>query len=252
MKVSGRRIQAYLNPYTVNQIHPRNPWIPAWWSAAFPGFGHIMLCRYFKGVLLVIWELFINVHAHLNEAIVFSFTGQFQMAKQVLDNTWFLLYGPVYLYAIWDSYRSTMEINTQFLLARHEKAPIRKFAIDSLEINFLNKLNPKLAAFWSALMPGTGHLYCYRLSTGFFALFSWIAVVYQSHLLPSVLYTFHGDFEQARTVLNPAWGLFFPSLYAFSIYDSYLTATEYNKLYEMELTSYLQNNYQSPDFEWIW
>ncbi|KEO85127.1 hypothetical protein [Tumebacillus flagellatus] len=89
MRMTGRRLKAYLNPYTVNPIHPRNPWISLWWSASFPGLGHMALCRYVKGVILMLWELFINVHAHLNDAVLYSLTGQYALAKQVLDPRWF-------------------------------------------------------------------------------------------------------------------------------------------------------------------
>ncbi|MBU9723381.1 hypothetical protein [Bacillus alkalicola] len=39
----------------------KNPWVPAWWSAAFPGMGHIMLGSYVKGFILFTWEFVINV-----------------------------------------------------------------------------------------------------------------------------------------------------------------------------------------------
>ncbi len=37
--------------------------------AAFPGCGHMMICKYFTGILFIAWEFFINVQSHVNEAI---------------------------------------------------------------------------------------------------------------------------------------------------------------------------------------
>ncbi|MFA4886386.1 MAG: hypothetical protein WC601_11545 [Desulfotomaculaceae bacterium] len=45
-------------------------------------------------------ELLINTHAHVNLAIIYSFTGNFAMAKQVLDTHLLLLYCGVLVYAV--------------------------------------------------------------------------------------------------------------------------------------------------------
>lgn len=80
-----RHPKAYLLPYIMNYNQERNPWSIVWWSASFPGAGHMFLCKTFSGAMLMLWEFFINVRAHINEAIFYSMIGEFQMAKEVID-----------------------------------------------------------------------------------------------------------------------------------------------------------------------
>jgi hypothetical protein len=49
-----RHPKAIISAFINNFIYIRNPYIIMWWSAALPGFGHIMLCRYFIGSKLII------------------------------------------------------------------------------------------------------------------------------------------------------------------------------------------------------
>ncbi|HEY5586346.1 MAG TPA: hypothetical protein VIK78_17880 [Ruminiclostridium sp.] len=137
-----RRPKGYASSLATNFIHKRNPWVTAWWSCAFPGFGHIILGSYIKGFLLIAWELFINVNAKVNTAIIYSFTGRFEDAKNVLDKRWLILYIGVFLYAIWDSYRSTVDLNKYAILADREHSPIIPFKISTWEINYFDKRSP--------------------------------------------------------------------------------------------------------------
>ena len=57
-----RRYNQFTSAFNTNYIHLRNPWVTAWWSAAFPGFGHIHLGVYLKGFILFFWEIIINVN----------------------------------------------------------------------------------------------------------------------------------------------------------------------------------------------
>lgn len=91
-------------------MHLRNPFIIAWWSAAFPGFGHLLLSKYLRGFILIGWEMFINTQTHLNEAIVYTLTGQIEQVGEVLNIRWMSLYAPVYLFAIYDSYRTSQVV----------------------------------------------------------------------------------------------------------------------------------------------
>ena len=43
--------------------------------------------------------------------------------------------------------------------------------------------------------------------------------------------------------------LFFPSIYGFAAFDSYVNTVENNKLYEEEQRKYLKENYQAPSFQ---
>ena len=83
-KSSVRRYAAYVSTLGITQLHLRNPFVVAWWSLAFPGLGHLLLSKYLRGYLLFLWELFVNVNAHINLAILYSFTGRFQINRRIV------------------------------------------------------------------------------------------------------------------------------------------------------------------------
>jgi len=95
-----RRPLGKLSSLSTNLLHMRNPWVTLWWSATFPVFGHIALGKHITGFLLVSWEVFINIKSHLNLAIIYSFTGKFEMTKEVVDIRWLILYVAVFVYAM--------------------------------------------------------------------------------------------------------------------------------------------------------
>ncbi|WP_025028251.1 hypothetical protein [Caldalkalibacillus mannanilyticus] len=245
---SYRRYRAYVGVLNTNYIHPKSPWVAAWWSAAFPGMGHLIHGAYLKGFILFGWEFIINLMSNLNLAILYSFIGEFDMAREVLDTKWFLLYAPVYIVSIWDSYRTSVDLNKLYVLAKREKAPIVPFQMGNISVNYLDKRHPWLATWWSIMMPGLGHLYLKRVLLGFFLLIIWIIMVYFSNFLPAIHYTMLGDFTQAKNVVDAQWLMFMPSIYCFAIYRSYILAVEYNRLFETELAEFLQKNYQASTF----
>jgi len=79
---SPRRQVAYVSILGMTQLHLRNPYVIAWWSAAYPGLGHLLLSKYLGEFLLFIWEITVNLKAHVNLAILYTFTGRFEMAKE--------------------------------------------------------------------------------------------------------------------------------------------------------------------------
>ncbi len=243
-----RHPKMFMGSISTNLIHLRNPWAILWWSATFPGFGHILIGSYVKGFLLMVWEIIVNTQAGVNLGIFYSFTGRFALAKEVLDTRWVLLYIALYTYAMWDSYRSTVDLNKYSLLADREESPIASFNMDALEINYLDKRSPWIALVWSILMPGAGHLYMHCLPTGFIVLIWWIAITYFSRLLQALQFTAMGKFAAAVNIADPQWLLFLPSLYGFIIYDAYVNAVEYNRLFIMEQARFLKQNYQDPAF----
>jgi TM2 domain-containing membrane protein YozV len=240
----ARRFKAQVSTLGTTQLHLRNPFIIAWWSAAFPGFGHLLLSKYLRGYALFIWEILVNNMANINQAMVFSFTGDIEMAKDVLDPRWTLMYIPVYIFAIWDSYRTTVDMNKVFILAEREDAEFNSFVIGATEINYLDKRRPLNAIIWSLFTPGLGQLYIHRVITAIFTLIFMIVFVYFSKILVAIHLLFLGDISQATQVLDPQWLLFLPSLYGFAIYDSYVNTVENNKLFESEQRKYLKENYQ--------
>jgi len=123
---SARRYIAHVSIFGTTQIHLRNPYIIAWWSAAFPGFGHLLLSKYLRGFVLFVWEVVINIKSHVNLAMIYSFQGNIDMAKDVLNTRWLLIYIPVYIFAIWDSYRTTVDLNRIYVLAERENVSTSK------------------------------------------------------------------------------------------------------------------------------
>jgi hypothetical protein len=246
---TARRYKAHVSVFGTSYIHLRNPYIIAWWSAAFPGFGHLLLSKYLRGYALFIWEVIVNIKAHVNLAMVFSFQGNIYMAKEVLDTRWLLMYIPVYLFGIWDSYRTTVDMNKIYLLADHEDHVYNTFSIGAVEVNYLDKRNPEIAVIWSLFMPGLGQLYVQRIMTAFFVIFWVVVFFYFSHTQEAVSLLFLGEVQQATSVLNPEWLLFLPSHYGFASFDAYMSAVELNKLYKDEQKNYLIKNYQPTNFQ---
>ncbi|MBS4218411.1 hypothetical protein KHA96_08820 [Bacillus sp. FJAT-49711] len=245
---TARRYKAHLSIFGTSIIHLRNPYIIAWWSAAFPGFGHLLLSKYHRGYILFIWEVYINLKSHLNLGMIHSFQGNITMAKDVLDTRWLLAYIPVYIFSIWDSYRSTVDLNAVSILAEHEGHKFNSFSIGSFGFNYLDKRNPVLAIIWSLFIPGLGQLYIHRTFTAFFLIIWFVIFFYFSHFLEALHLLILGNIKESTTVLNEEWLLFFPSIYGFAAFDSYINAVENNKLYEMEQRKFLKENYQSPSF----
>lgn len=245
----ARRVRAYISALGITHIHRRNPWLMAFFSFSFPGFGNLMLDRYLKAFTLIGWEVFINTQSKINLGIMYTLLGQFDKAKEVLDERWLILYVSIYLYSIWDSYRATIDINKQYILADREDAPVLHMKYSAWDINFLDKRPPWIALVWSALAPGLGHLYIHKVITGFFLFAATIGFMYLSHLPQAILFTMTGDFEQAIQVLDMQWALYLPSMYLFIFYDAYIAAVEYNKLFEKEQSKFLRQHYQSPNFK---
>lgn len=245
----ARRLKAYICSTGTTQLHLHNPYIAAWWSAAFPGFGHLLLNKQLRGFMLFIWEVFINVKSNLNLAMVYSFCGNIEMSKEVLDTRWIFMYIPVYIFAIWDSYRTAVNMNNLTLLAEREGAPIKTYHIGALEINYLVRKSPIMAVFWSIFLPGIGQLYINRLINAAFSLVWSIIFLYNSRFLEAFYYLFQGEIVLATDVLNVQWLLFIPSIWGFSLYDAYVNAVENNKLFVFEQKHYLKSTYQSKSFQ---
>ncbi|XEC95910.1 hypothetical protein AB6A23_04910 [Paenibacillus tarimensis] len=243
-----RRSRAALSPITTTQIHLRNPWIVAFFAFSYPGFGNVLLHRYFKAFILILWEIFINHQGNVNLGIMYTLQGQFAQAKDVVDERWLMLYVGIYMYAIWDSYRSTIDINKLYILADREDAPLSSLKMGPAGVNYLDKKNPWVAFAWSAIVPGLGQLYVHKLILGFFIFLYTLAICYFSKLPLAIQYSMTGDFALAKEVVDMQWLLYLPSIYIFILYDAYVSAVEQNKLFEKEQSKFLRQNYQNPGF----
>lgn len=253
MKVTSSRNQrrpiGAMNSISTNFLHLRNPYVIAWWSAAFPGFAHLSLGNYLAGFLLFTWEMVVNYNSKINMAILYSFTGRFDMAKEIVNNQWLLLYAPVFIYCIWNGYQLTVDLNKLTILAERNESKIDPERISFYEINVLDRRIPWVSVVWTILTPGLGHLYTHRVPTAFFLLIWWIVACYFSHVLQAIQLTALGLFDEAKTVLDPQWLINLPSILGFAIYDSYVNTIEYNRLFEKEQAQMLENEYQHPTFK---
>ncbi|WP_160725378.1 hypothetical protein [Bacillus sp. USDA818B3_A] len=244
-----RRQRAYISQFTTTLLHLKNPWIVAFFSFSYPGFGHFLQHRYASAFILILWESFINAKAHLNLGIFYSLLGDFEKAKEVLNQQWLFLYVAIYMFGIWDGYRTTVDLNKQFLLAERENAPITNFKIGSWDMNYLDKRKPWVAIAWSALFPGLGQLYLHNVIAGFFMFIYTITICYFGNILGAMNLTMLGRFAEVKQSLNIQWLLYFPSIYFFIVYDAYVSSVENNKLFEIEMSKYLKQKYQDPDYE---
>lgn len=235
-------------PISLNFIHPRTPWVITWWSASHLGYAYMSLGSYVKGFALIFLEVFLNINAKLNLGILYSFTGRFEMAKQVLDPNWLLFYVPVYIFSILQGHRLTVALNKYSILAERENSRMIPFKINNWEIAFLDKRKPWMAMVLSSLVPGLGHLYIHRVPAGLYMLAWWIFISYNAKLFPCIYLTAMGDFAGATTVADPIWLIFLPSIYVFSIYGAYVYTVAHNRLFEQEQKRFLIDNYQNANF----
>ena len=198
-------------------------------------------------MFLFVGEMLINYMGKINLAILYSFTGKFQMAKDILDTRWLLLYCGLLVFAIWDSYRVAIETNKTSILADREDASIMPTNIGLASINVLVKRNPWVSAAWS-ILPWEGHWLMLNLKSYIFAIVEDAYVL--SHALQAIHLTALGDFQQAKNILDWQWFLNIPSFYVFTVWESYSNTIEINKIFEMEQAQYFRNNFQDPLFEY--
>ena len=239
-----RRKRLDLSRFDTMQMHVRHPLVAVWWAMSFAGFGQMMVGSYVKGYVLVLLEIIINIQAHLNLAIIYSFTGRFELAKAAVDPRWLLGYVLVYVYGIWDSYNLTVNTNKLAVLADREKAPIDVFKMIPFSLNYLDKRVPWVSLFWSFVLPGLGHMYILRMATGYFLIFFWFLCAYYSRIFQVLQFTLMGDFSQAIALADPQWLLFMPSIYGYAAADAYSSTVELNKIFDVELREFLQKRYQ--------
>jgi hypothetical protein len=238
--IKPRYSKGHISVFGINSIYPRPPWVAAWWSVAFPGFGHMFLGKYLHGFVLIIWELVVNNKANLNTGIALSFQGRFDEAKAALNQDWLLLYVAVFVYGIWDSYRCAVENNKSHVLAEIEDAPVTPSDVSFFDIIILDKKHPWAGMFWSALSPGLGQMYSGSTIVGTFVLSWWIFVCYKAVAIRAWLYSFLGDYSSANAHVDWQWFLFLPSMYVFAIYQAYASVNENNILFDIEQTRYLR------------
>ncbi|OLS41114.1 hypothetical protein [Bacillus sp. MRMR6] len=88
--------------------------------------------------------------------------------------------------------------------------------------------SPGAALVWSMVLPGFGQLYNKNYFIGGVLIVFEILVNVYSNLNLALLYSIKGDFLQAHEIINFKWGLFYPSLYCFSLWHAYNIAIANN------------------------
>lgn len=85
------------------------------------------------------------------------------------------------------------------------------------------------ALLWSFAMPGFGQFYNNNYFLGIVLMIHEFVVNLQSHLNTALVYTFRGDFDLANQVVDYEWGLFYPSIFCFSLWQAYNQAHAINR-----------------------
>ncbi|WP_010531358.1 hypothetical protein [Lentibacillus jeotgali] len=80
------------------------------WSFALPGFGQIYNRDYLLGLLLVVWEVILNLYSNLNIALMHSFHGDFEVAHDIINYEWGLFYPSVFAFSLWQAYNKAKAI----------------------------------------------------------------------------------------------------------------------------------------------
>lgn len=247
MNNQHRRPLATISVYGVTFLHRQNPFMVAWWSAAFPGFGHYLLNQYIRATLLTLSEFFTNVLAHVNEAIVYSFSGKFEMAKAVVQPRWLFGYVIIYFYAIWDSYRSTLVQNKMCQLAELENERIRPIILHPLELQYLEQRNPFIAALYSFFFPGLGQLYNHQFVLAFYGMSWWWIYLTLSRAHEALLNFFLGNIQESIAILQPQWLLFMPSIVGGAVFHAFISAMGHNRLFRLEQRQHFADRYRNSE-----
>ncbi len=225
-----RLVKMEINNLGINYLHRTNPWSAAWWSAAFPGCGHLHLGALLKGLIFISGEMIINTKARINLAIYYTFIGNFEKADYVFNGFWGLFYIAVWVFAIYDAYTLAIEINQLCDLEENQdKRYFRKFTISAMGVNNISQRSPIVASFFSTVVGGMGQAYNLEFGKGF-VLISWVVIInYFSKFNYLVYKTICGQ-EIFLNQVDWQWLLYMPSIMAFCIWDSYVGSVEINKL----------------------
>ncbi|MEK0316432.1 hypothetical protein [Cohnella sp. 56] len=238
-----------LSLFGVTYASVPRPAMVAWWSAAFPGFGHFIINQYARGILLTLTEIAINRLCRLNDAIVFTFCGRFDDARYVLQEKWVFGYIVIYLFAIWDSSRSARLQGSLRSLSRFERQPLSRMLIHPLEVQYIERKNPRTGLFYSLLFPGLGQLYNQRFCLAFYIMFWWWTYIGMSNVFGATIELLYGSAARSTTMLSAHWLMFMPSALGGAAYHAYRGTIEQNKLFREEQHMHLEKKYGRSEIE---
>ncbi|MDI4644736.1 hypothetical protein [Cohnella hashimotonis] len=222
------------------------PLMVAWWSSAFPGFGHFIINQYARGVLLTLTEMLINRLSRLNDAIVYTFCGRFDDATAVLHADWAFGYATIYLFTIWDSYRAARYQGRLRSLSAEEQ-PLPRMMIHPMEVQYIERKKPLTGFFYSLLFPGLGQLYNQRFCLAFYLMFWWWVYIGMSHSLAASVELLYGSVSRSTGMLSQHWFMFMPSVLGGAAYHAYRVTIEQNRLFCVEQREYLKKTYERTE-----
>jgi hypothetical protein len=238
-----------INGVSSNYLSHLNPWIPLWWSAAFPGFGHFLIGNSITAYILMLFEFTVNNFAHINHGIYYCMIGDISHAIEVINLRWFPGYIGVYVFAMYDCYRRTVELNKVYLLSYRYTKKNAFSSLTPLSVNNTDLTSPVLGMVWSFITPGLGAQFMSRLPTFVFSLIWWGITIYYSRWFEGIYYSAIGDIQKAKSIIDPQWFLFIPSLIGFAMYYSYCETVKANKHFKLSQAQYLRSQYQQETFE---
>lgn len=115
------------------------------WNIAFPGFSQLLMGHYIKGLMFVALEFVMNGYSRFNQAIMYSFLGEIEKAEAVINYQWLMFYPCVYMFSLWDGYRSAMP--------EDEKYSFLPFVFGAYFVTVGLMLSPKISIFQVHLGP---------------------------------------------------------------------------------------------------
>ncbi len=83
------------------------------------------------------------------------------------------------------------------------------------------KQNSLEKILWSIAFPGFGQLLNGRMIKGIILIILEVIINLQSNFNKAILYSFYGEIDQAITITNYQWLMFYPCIYLFAIWDAY-------------------------------
>jgi hypothetical protein len=89
--------------------------------------------------------------------------------------------------------------------------------------------SPCAAMLWSLVLPGFGQLYNRDFINGFAMILLEFIINVKADLNLTLLFSFRGKLAQAHEFGDLRWGLFYPSFYAFAMWQALNFAIDYNK-----------------------
>lgn len=89
--------------------------------------------------------------------------------------------------------------------------------------------SPLISALWSVAIPGFGQLYIGDYVVGTILVILEFTINVKANLNLTILYSFKGQFHYAADTADFQWILFYPCIYAFSIWHAYNEALEINR-----------------------